>query len=85
MTLRVSEISPPDTDRLARARVIDAALAEAGYPHECVSVTDQGIGVSRSWPHCDDWNYQVAVARAFDISAHLDPRRADRTGEVSDG
>lgn len=45
MTLHISEIRPPDAERIRQARIVDAALAEAGYPHATVSVTDQVIGV----------------------------------------
>ncbi len=75
MTLHVSTMRPPSEAQVRRARAFDAALAEGGYPNECVSVTEQSMGVSRSHPGCDDPGYVSAVKKASTLIALMPGER----------
>ena len=71
MTLHVSTILPPNERQVRHAAAVDAALAEAGYPDACVSVTSQAMGVSVStWPKRSGPPQDV-IQRAFDVTEAL--------------
>lgn len=71
MTLHVSTSHPPDTDLLAHARAVDAALAEAGFPWAHVIVNHLAVAVvshldGEAGPYTPS---KATIDRAFAVTA----------------
>jgi hypothetical protein len=66
MTLRPGTLEGhlPTPELLERARRVDVALAEAGYPDLCVSCNDRMVGVS----HSGSAEVSAVIARAFALA-----------------